>query len=174
MEKSGIFCLESLWNPDTSSQRSSVRPMVEFIGRQFQVKHTTFDCSTPEELHHRLQHGRKVGYGILYFAMHGNNGILKTNGGLVTLEDVARTMGDRYYGWFLHFGSCSTLNVKMNELKSLKRHTGVASISGYKKDVDWTDSAVLDLAWLSYLAYGRRTLPPFYNALMSENKFVCI
>lgn len=126
-------------------------PLLEFIGRSYGVRHTTFDCGTIEELALRLKKSRRAGYGILYFAGHGQSGKFITDNGEVTLCQISEMMNHRFEGWFVHFGSCSILNVNLKEVKQFKHDTGVRRVSGYRKPVEWSESSAFDVVWLSHL-----------------------
>lgn len=171
----GIFCVESLWSSDTGSQRTSVAPFLEYIGRSYGVRHTIFDCGTVEELSLRLGKSHKKGYGILYFAGHGRKGKFLLDGGVeVTLEQLAGMMNGHFNGWYIHFASCSVLNVNLKDAKKFKRDTGAARISGYRKDVDWKESGALDLIWLSHLVSGERFDREFFAPLINRLAFITI
>jgi hypothetical protein len=169
----GIFCLESLWsNTATDSHRLSVAPIVEFVGNFNNVKHTKFDCGTPAELEFRLGHSRKSGYGILYLAGHGLNGEYFLDHDSVSLEKLAKMMKNRFQGWYIHFGSCLVLNTNEDNIKWFKNITGVWSVSGYKKSIEWVMSSALDLVWLDYMVQGKRKLPKSYLSLIHATEFV--
>lgn len=170
----GIFCVESLWSKDTGSQRTSVAPLLEYIGRSFGVRHTTFDCGTIEELALRLGKSHKSGYKILYLAGHGEKGKIFLDNGEVTLEQVAEMMNHRFSDWFVHFASCSVLDVSLKRIRKFKRDTGIAKLSGYRKDVDWKESSALDLIWISHLVSGERFEWEAYASMIDRLKFVTI
>jgi len=54
-------------------------------------------------------------------------------------------LGTRFRGWALHFGSCSTLKGDEALIRKFMRETDIKLVTGYCKDVDWVESAALDL-----------------------------
>lgn len=170
----GIFCIESLWSKDSGSQRISVAPLLEYIGRSYGVRHTVFDCGTAEELSLRLKKSRKSGYGILYFAGHGKKGKFMLDSGEITLEQLAEMMDERFYGWYVHFGSCSVLDISVKEMKNFKHLTGVYKVSGYRKDVDWKESSALDILWISHLVSGEKFDAEAYASTIRRLGFATI
>ncbi|MGH7334695.1 MAG: DUF6642 family protein [Candidatus Rokuibacteriota bacterium] len=140
-----IACLETLWDGNLES-RLSVVPLLELSERVNEVKWAYLTCNTEEELKYnlgKLKHRR--GYGILYLSCHGKPGQLILDQAAVDVEKLAGLMGEGFVNWVVHFGSCATLNIEQARISRFIAGTRVAMVLGYRKDVDWIDSAAVDL-----------------------------
>ncbi|HXG02528.1 MAG TPA: DUF6642 family protein [Candidatus Binatia bacterium] len=140
-----IACIESLWDGDIEN-RLSVVPLLELSERVNDVGWAYLTCNTEEELRYnlgKLRHRR--GYGILYLSCHGRPGELVFDQDTVEIEKLGQFMGDGFANWVVHFGSCATLNVEAARISRFMAATGVSMVLGYRKDVDWIDSAAIDL-----------------------------
>jgi hypothetical protein len=74
-------------------------------------------------------------------------------------------MGDRFRGWVIHFSSCKTVKLRKadeHRLMTFLEVTQAAMVSGYTKDVDWTESAALELLFLGSLQQYIR-MPACWN-----------
>lgn len=140
-----IACIESLWDGDIEN-RLSVVPLLELSERVNGVGWAYLTCNTEEELEYNLSKLRhRRGYGILYLSCHGRPGELVFDKDAVEIEKLAQFMGDGFANWVVHFGSCATLNVETARISRFIAATGVSMVVGYRKDVDWIDSAAIDL-----------------------------
>lgn len=143
--KKKIACIETLFDGNVEN-RLSVVPLLELSERVNEVKWAYLTCNTEEELKYnlaKLKHRR--GYGILYLSCHGKPGQLVLDQGAVDIEKMAGYMGEGFVNWVVHFGSCATLNIEQARISRFIDATGVAMVIGYRKDVDWIDSAAVDL-----------------------------
>ncbi len=147
-----IACLESLWD-DSLENRLSVLPILELTRRTTSAKFVYLTCNTRAELRHNLGLlGRRQSCGILMLAFHGQPGNIKLPGKEhVSLESLAHMMGKRFAGWVVHFASCSTAKIDDERLSRFVELTEVAMITGFTKEVDWTEGAVMDLLLLRWL-----------------------
>jgi hypothetical protein len=144
--KKNIACVESLWDGNIES-RLSVVPLLELTSRVDDIRFSYLTCNTVEELQYNIEKfKRRRGYGILYLSFHGRPGELVLDGrASVEIEKLAQYMGDGFANWVVHFGSCATINVPQARISRFIATTGVSMVLGYKKDVDWIDSAAIDL-----------------------------
>lgn len=142
--KRNIACLESLWDEKTEN-RLNVIPIMDIMSKLWDIKYSHLTCNTKEELEYNLNLLCKRDYGILYMAFHGVPGAIylhnETN---VTLVELSEIMSHKFSGWIVHFSSCSTLK-KQKELAAFVNQTGVALVSGFTRQVDWAESAALEL-----------------------------
>jgi len=152
-KKKSIICLESLWDQDLESHRRlSMGPIMELVSKLNEVKLILLSCNTKEELRYNLvKIKRRSGYGILYFAFHGSPGEIQLDEGSIDLETLAGFMGRGFANWVVHFGTCSTIDTDRERIANFLDSTRISMIAGYKKDVIWTDSAALDLLFLTWL-----------------------
>lgn len=51
----------------------------------------------------------------------------------------------------VHFGSCETIDIEKYRISNFIAVTEVSMVVGYKRDVDWIDSAAMDLLLLDWL-----------------------
>ena len=86
-----IFCIEGNWDMDLN-EKASVRPVLELLEINADVKYIYRDCSTVEELYFLLERWQQKRYSdhkILYLAFHGKPGeILIDHKHTVSLEDL--------------------------------------------------------------------------------------
>ena len=163
----GIFCIEGDWwgIRDTTT----VEPMLQLLQRihNNKLKYIRRDAATSEELDFYLnkwaQEAQKD-YAILYLGFHGDPGSIKfgdkrKTGSNVTLDWIEeRLEGKDMTERLIHFGSCSTLDVNGNRLNSFIRRTGVDAVTGYRIDVEWTESAAFETILLDMMQYYTFTL----------------
>ena len=143
--KKKIACIESLWDGNIEN-RLSVVPMLELSERVNDVGWAYLTCNTEEELRYNLGKLRnKRGFGILYLSCHGRPGELVFDKDTVEIEKLSNFMGDGFANWVVHFGSCATLNIEQARISRFIAATRVSMVIGYRKDVDWIDSAAIDL-----------------------------
>lgn len=149
-----IACLESLWDARLEN-RLSMLPVLELTSKICAVKFIFLTCNTKAELRHNLSLlGKKKSYGILLMAFHGEPGHIElADSASVQLELLAKMMGKRFEGWVVHFASCGTIKTDDERLAKFVASTGVAMVMGYRKSVDWTEGAVMDLLVLRWLQY---------------------
>lgn len=139
-----IACIESLSDRE---ERLSVRPLLDFVASVQSVRLSYQPCDTEDELAGGLRaFGRLRSDGILYVALHGDPGLIYlADGTELSLERFAEHLGERFAGWVLHFGSCSTLNASPERLEAFSAATGIPLLLGYRKSVDWIESAAMDM-----------------------------
>jgi hypothetical protein len=147
-----IACLESLWTQDLVS-RLSVLPILELTTRVTDAKYVYLTCNTKAELRYNLSLlGRRKSCGILMLAFHGDPGKIElAEHLLVSLESLATMMGRKFAGWVVHFASCSTVQIDKARLARFVAETEVALVTGFTRQLDWTEGAVMDLLLLRWL-----------------------
>jgi len=47
--------------------------------------------------------------------------------------------------WIIHFGCCSTIRVEPDRLQQFVATTQVKMVMGYTKNIDWIESAAMDM-----------------------------
>jgi hypothetical protein len=139
-----IACIESL---GPREERKSVRPMLEYIASVQSVPLSFHSCDTEQELVEAFRTlSRLRADGILYLSVHGSTGTISlANGTQLSLEQLADMLGDRFRGWVLLFGSCSTLRASPERLAQLVATTEIPLLLGYRKAVDWIESSAMDM-----------------------------
>jgi hypothetical protein len=132
-----------MWDRRTED-RLNVLPMLELISKTLNSKFSHLSCNTREELTYNLQLLRKRNYGILYFAFHGSPGKIHLHRDRVSLTELGEMMRQRFAGWIIHFGTCSTLR-KPREVERFVETTGASLVTGFTRDVDWIESSAFEL-----------------------------
>lgn len=150
--KKNIFCLESLWNENVE-RKLSVLPLLEVTEKVKNVKFIHLTCNTVSEFKFNIKFlKRKKSYQILYLAFHGiAEGIQFADGTCLTLDELATIMNDDFKDLIVHFGTCSTLKAKDESLANFVNTTNVRMLSGFTTDVEWEESAALELLYFSSL-----------------------
>jgi len=148
-----IACLESFWSYNIE-KRLSVLPILELLERRNGTRSVFLTCNTTEELKFNLDIlKRATGYGILFLAFHGYPGGIYLPDLEIDMESIAKFMGRSFRNRIVFFDGCRTLNVKKDRIMDFISVTGVKMVMGYKRDVDWLDSAALDLLVLNWLQF---------------------
>jgi hypothetical protein len=146
-----IACIESLWDP-TMESHLSVLPILKLVSRLHDLKFIYLTCDTKAELKHNLNKlKKKPGYGILYLSFHGHPGQIVLDEARIKIESLASYMGQGFPNWVVHFGSCETIDIEAARMTRFMEATGVSMVLGYKKDVNWSEAASLDLLILDWL-----------------------
>jgi len=146
-----IACVESLWTRNIE-HRLSVTPILELSSRINLSKFIHLSCNTVEELAYHLNLLKKRrGYGILYLSFHGRPGMIILDGTGITMETLADFMGKGFENWIIHFGSCETMRIGEKRKIDFMKQTRALMVTGYKTDVDWINSTVMDLLLLTFL-----------------------
>lgn len=150
-----IVCLESIWDEDLEN-RTSVRPVLKLISYATGARFIYLTCNTKPELKSNLKLlWKKKSYNILLLSLHGAPGHVELADTVVTLESLAWLMGRRFEGWVVHFAGCSTVKIDESRMAKFVALTGVATVLGYKDDVEWMDGTVMDMLLLYCLQYYR-------------------
>lgn len=153
----GIFCLEGAWRKRLDD-RDSVLPTLEMLERLQLATYIHRDVGTEEELYHYLAKWAQRGYSsysVLYFAFHGVKGGIEVGRGTVPLNELADKLQGKAKGRIIYFGSCSVMS-DHGAVEDFQRATGAKVVCGYRKDVDWVESAAFDLLLLESLTSNRR------------------
>lgn len=155
----GIFCLETVWYD--SKDQTSIRPVLELLRDCYLgVPFIHRNAVTLDAFEHHVAEwlGEKSAeFPILYLAYHGDAGCLQVNEDTgLNLPEIASIL--REHGGcenrLVHFASCSTLNVKEDELACFANEITASAVSGYEKEVDWSASTAFELMYLESLQYA--------------------
>jgi hypothetical protein len=150
----GIFCLEGDWWNDYK-RPSTVEHLLKVLDQHHadKLQYIHRDVHTRQSLQYLLAkwcNGRYKTHGFAYLGFHGDKGVIfvgdrRKNDSIVSLEDIGEWLEGRCEGRVLHFASCQTLNVDLRRLKKFLWQTKAAAICGYRKEIDWVDSAAFEL-----------------------------
>lgn len=160
----GVFCLEGDWDPDLR-QGATVGPVLELLDRSSSpaVPYIRRDVGTFEELEYYLRkwlQRRYAPYPILYLGFHGAPGILHVGDrrrGSVTLRWLEERLAGACKGRIIHFGSCATMAVHGNRIRSFLQRTQALAVCGYREDVDWMLSTAFELILLYQFQFNALT-----------------
>ena len=142
-----IFCLEGDWTADLRCKQS-IKSTLDYLENCFNIKYIHCKCVTKEQLYYYLKEAMKAKYrkySILYFAFHGTPDYIDVGDDDVSMSDIMEFCKGKLHNRIIHFGSCSTLKIPLCYINEFKEETGTISLSGYKKDMDFTPSTVLDI-----------------------------
>ncbi|MEJ7785471.1 MAG: hypothetical protein WKF96_11755 [Solirubrobacteraceae bacterium] len=142
------------------TDQASVLPTLELLQRmrsidEFVHRHAYGYAEFESYIRARVRDPRARSYGTIYLAFHGTEDGLSVGNETLALDQLADLVGS-LPGGVVHLGSCSVLRGDRDGARRFLRSTGADVLSGYESDVEWLDSAALDLAWLGYLAYYSR------------------
>jgi hypothetical protein len=160
----GVFCLEGDWEKDLKS-KTSMGPVLELLEKSSypSVPFIRRDVATLTEFDYYLGRWRLKKYDrypILYLGFHGNPGALRVGYGRRKGVDLA-WLEERLEGAckrrIIHFGSCGTLDIHGNRIRSFLERTGALAVCGYKSDVDWMLSAAFEIVLFYELQYNTLT-----------------
>ena len=164
--KRGIWCLETVWFDSTSNL--SVRPVLELMNSLYGTPFVHRNAVTKDEFLQFLNAWMDAGskdeqFPILMLSYHGRQGTvsLREDDGIdwddpdswtdsiVTLSEISERLEGRCKDRIIHFSSCSSLNVRHNDIGNFVNATGASAVSGYTKDVGWVDAMAFELIYLT-------------------------
>jgi len=147
--RKGIFCLEGYWEKDLRVNKS-IEPTLEYLNRCFEIRYIYNKCAVQQQFTALLKRYNLKTYdqfSILYLAFHGHPNSIMFGKNSFELNEIAEICENKLTNKIVHFGSCSTLKLDKRILKNFIRKTNALCISGYKTDVDFNKSTVLDMLY---------------------------
>ena len=171
----GIYCIETIWYGD--SDRTSVRPMLQFLEDLYGAPYIHRDAATRDELFHyfvKWLASDPKEFPILYLGFHGSTEgkiWLETPDGtsdMVNYEVLGSHLEAGCKNRVVHFGSCASLaGVDWTDFLDM---TGASAVSGYEGEVAFEDSAAFELLYLADFQYhGGRSLTPNVAKTVHKN-----
>lgn len=170
---SGIFCLEGEWSSDLRDRRS-VKPILTLLEQLNIADSVHRDVATRDELEHYIgkwQQKRYDGYRVLYLAMHGDPGTVYLGRDELSLDELEQILAGSCKGKVIYFGSCLTLKGNNDRLQRFARATGARAVVGYRREVDWLESAAFEVLLLDRLVMGIRSDAVFNNLVRDHGRF---
>ena len=160
-QKQGVFCLEGNWDQrNRLTSTSTVRPILDLLAGQQQIKFIHKDVETENELEYYVRkwlQSQYQAYNIGYLAFHGSPGAFRVGELQVSLDRLAEIIDGKGSGRILYFGSCSTLAINQeDEIKRFLKETKIKAVCGYNKDIDWIESAAFEVLLIDALARYQR------------------
>lgn len=150
----GIFCLEGFWYGD-HRDKTSVFPILDLANRNIGLPYLYHRCGTIEEFKFSIQRWKRKDfhnkYPLLYLGFHGEIGKIHIGNDSITIDELAEMLGDKCEKVVIYFGSCETMNIDKRLLLGFMEKTKSLAMLGYKKEVDWLQSASFDILLLHHL-----------------------
>ena len=153
-----IFCLEGEWNSTNLKEKTTVKPLINFMEETFGIEYVFRKVNSKESFLKYLENlnyyrkGKFKSYGILYLAFHGeSNCIYLDNEDHITLDEIIEETDGLLTDRIIHFGSCKTLKLDESDLKKFLKKSGAKAVSGFSQYIDFLDSSLFDIAYLTCL-----------------------
>lgn len=166
--KRGIWCLETVWFDSASN--ASMRPMLELVNALYSTPFVHRNAVSRDEFFYFLDawvnagRGTDKEYPILLLSYHGAQGTIylkddpdidwsdeeswRDSDSVVTLDEIRERLAGECRDRIVHFSSCSSLDVRHDDIEDFLDQTEASAVSGYTKDVPWTQALALDLLYL--------------------------
>lgn len=162
--RKGIFCLESEWFGLRST--ISVRYALEFLrSSDYRIPFIHRDVATSAEISHYLRKWVQEShwsYSILWLSIHTRKGLLlpgdvRRNDERMDIDGLEACLKGRCKGKLIHFGGCRTIALPTRRLQQFLRATGAVAVSGFREEVEWTDSTLFEMSYFVALQRERLT-----------------
>lgn len=167
-----VFCLEGDWDERGFQSRLTVEHLLRLMQEAGSVAdYTHRDVATREELTYYLSRLQSIHrFKVIYLAFHGTeDGLDLSHGTTINLDELADLADGAFKDAAVHLGSCAVIaQQSAAELARFCRRSGARLVSGYRNDVAWIPSAMLDMAVLNVLAQGW-TAPRVFKAMAEEH-----
>lgn len=175
-----ILCLEGNWDGYILEPKSGMKSLLDFITINSGTTYSYNFINTPTELKYVIDSVDVRNFSMIYLGFHGDPE--KINMGRygefsVSLWELAEIFGKRFENYCIHFASCAVLNTDNQQIETFKNMVGAKFVSGYNKYVDFGDSSVIDLAfitdWINSKSYGLmfKKLQKKHDYIIKENGF---
>jgi hypothetical protein len=155
-----VFCIEGNWE-EKLSRHATVKPVLELLRINADVKYIYRDCSTTAEMQYLIDKWQQKGYAeyqILYLAFHGRPGeLILDSRTTVSLEELGDIITLKPRQRVVYFGACSVLRGDARPIKAFLRKSGAKAVCGYTTDADWMKSTALDLIAINELQHFSTT-----------------
>ncbi|WP_417558243.1 DUF6642 family protein [Mesoflavibacter zeaxanthinifaciens] len=171
--KNKIFAIEGEWN-DNLRKKETIKSSLTLLEEVSNINHIYRKVNTVVGLVGYLKESKKMPYqeyDIIFLAFHGTRyDIEMSKNNYISIKDLA----DNCNGWFnekhIHFSSCA-VGLDPKRLEYFKEVTGAASVSGYKKTIDFFESSIFDMVLLQKLTEYSR-MGSLDNYLKSKFKYL--
>jgi hypothetical protein len=175
-----ILAFESNWDGFVVEPKSGMKTLMDFITTNKGTQYSYNFINTPVEFKYTIENVNPSKFSLLYLGFHGKPNAIRMGLNkefIITLDNLAEMMGNRFTGYGIHFASCAVMDIDKNLLWDFKRSTGAAFISGYTNYVDFDESSLMDLAllnrWIYSVNYGTmfKKLERDYKSFIGLNGF---
>lgn len=151
--KSKIFCLEGEWDKNYSS-RKSVMPSLNLLERVEDIPVIHRSVATTSEFFHHLNRSVSYpSYDLLYLAFHGEKDTLWfPNESSIELAELLEKAPRAFIDRYVLIGACGVFK-KKEAIEEFKKQGGAKLVIGYRKNIDFFESSLLDMACLQACAF---------------------
>ena len=144
-----------MWESDVSTERTSYSSLLNLAANETGDTISYFTFNTPEELDHLFTIFKKTKYDVFYLASHMRDGNITSGYKRQFINSILSILKRNKLalsGKILHLAGCSSLSSKYLDMKEVKKICNLKAISGYDIDTYTTESAAMDLLYLTYLS----------------------
>lgn len=156
-----IICFETEWlyNHQETNNRFNLnsQPVLQWLKDFHNIDIIHRSILTRDDLKYYMKYfsdrRRFKKYQLIYFSTHGQNHAIYLEGEeepRVDLQELALMNPYFFEDRIIHFSSCTTMKNK-DAIIDFKNQTNAKKVSGYCRNIDPMDSAVLDMAYLNAL-----------------------
>jgi hypothetical protein len=158
--RKGIFCLESEWFGLMSPM--SVRYALDFLkSSDYRIPVIHRDVATAAEIAHYLRKWTMqshTAYSILWIAIHTRRGLLlpgdvRRASERMDIDAMESCLAGKCGGRIIHFGGCRTIALPARRLKQFLRVTRAVAVSGFREEVEWTESTLFEMSYFVALQH---------------------
>lgn len=177
-----IYCLEGDWEKDLRKKVSIVSTLV-YLNDCFNIKYVYKNCPTIDSFNHYLKEYHKKRYDkhtILYLACHGKQNEIILGKDTITLDKFEENNKGLLKNKIIHFGTCSSLDLKKERLVRFVENTGALCVSGYQSDIEFNNSTILDVLyfkkWQDFkdVRCVERDMKKEYKEFVKSLKFIMV
>ena len=136
-----IFCLETEWDQTMHDlkKKSTVLPLLDFLENTINIEYTFRQVATESDFNYYIDHLQQPSYSaydLIYLCFHGQKKCIcfadKTDLDLMAFAEKKENFGI-FEGRNVHFGSCSTLKMREEDIKIFKQLTKARMILQRKR-----------------------------------------
>ncbi len=175
-----IFAIEGEWSNSLKSGLT-IKSSIHFLNEVYGIPYIFRKTNNQESLITYLrQCARYNSYGILMLSFHGSSkGLTIAKGQTISLDKLGEQCAGMFSDKIIHFSSCSIAR-SVGDLEKFKEITCARKVMGYRKDVDFLESTLFDIALLhnlhhyDRLGYVPKNLEKKYRSLYSKLDFVMV
>jgi len=150
----GVLCLETYYSSEPHD-RSTVRGLLEVLETNSNVSVVHRHVAERDDFEWYIENYWVADprYDVLYVASHGKGGsISDENDAKMSYQWLRNRIATKGGGRVVYLSGCETLQVSEQVLTRFTEATRAAAVAGYTKNVDWLESAAMDLIALGALA----------------------
>lgn len=177
-----VYCLEGDWEKDLR-KKLSIKLQLQYLKECYNLDFIHRNCPTTDSFNHYLKEYRKKRYDkytILYLACHGKQGKLLLGKDTISLSEFVDVNCGLFTNKIIHFGSCSSLDINVKDLSKYVKKTKALCISGYKCEIDFNKSTIMDVLYFMKLQEYKdircieRAMKKEYKEMVKDLEFIMV